>query len=212
MRRSRSCRSRSFRCSTRVGYYSTRMVNRAQVKELESSSSIGCMRILSGIKVVKSFAREPHELERFADVGRETMSARLRYTWQESVFTWVVGAITLSGTAVVLAVGGLHVLQGDLTVGGLLVVIAYLASVCGPLSSIAYTTGKLQSAVASSRRVREVLALVPETLDRPDAIDASSIAGEIRFEHVSFAYEEGRPVLHDVSFIARPGEMVRSSA
>jgi ABC-type multidrug transport system fused ATPase/permease subunit len=56
--------------------------------------------------------------------------------------------------------------------------------------------------------VREVLALVPETLDRPDAIDASSIAGEIRFEHVSFAYEEGRPVLHDVSFIARPGEMV----
>jgi ABC-type multidrug transport system fused ATPase/permease subunit len=56
--------------------------------------------------------------------------------------------------------------------------------------------------------VREVLALVPEILDRPDAIDASSIAGEIRFENVSFAYEEGRPVLHDVSFVARPGEMV----
>ena len=56
--------------------------------------------------------------------------------------------------------------------------------------------------------MREVLALVPETLDRPDAIDASSIAGEIRFEHVSFAYDEGRPVLHDVSFVARPGEMV----
>ena len=72
-----------------------------------------------------------------------------------------------------LAVGGLHVLRGDLTVGGLLVVIAYLASVYGPLSSIAYTTGKLQNAVASSRRVREVLALVPEMLDRPDAIDAS---------------------------------------
>ena len=190
-------------------YYSTRMVNRAQqVKELESRLVDRVYEILSGIKVVKSFAREPHELERFADVGRETMSARLRYTWQESVFTWVVGAITLSGTAVVLAVGGLHVLRGDLTVGGLLVVIAYLASVYGPLSSIAYTTGKLQNAVASARRVREVLALVPEMLDRPGAIDASSIAGEIRFEHVSFAYDEGRPVLHDVSFVARPGEMV----
>src|SRR4029434_7083337 len=78
----------------------------------------------------------------------------------------------------------------------------------GPLSSITYTTGKLQNAVASARRVREVLALVPEMLDRHDAIDASSISGEIRFEHVSFAYEEGRPVLHHVSFIARPGEMV----
>ena len=157
-------------------YYSTRMVDRAQqVKELESRLVDRLYEILSGIKVVKSFAREPHELERFADIGRETMSARLRYTWQESLFTWVVAAITLSGTAVVLAVGGLHVLRGDLTVGGLLVVIAYLASVYGPLSSIAYTTGKLQSAVASSRRVREVLALVPETLDRPDAIDASSM-------------------------------------
>ena len=62
----------------------------------------------------------------------------------------VVGAITLSGTAVVLAVAGLHVLQGDLTVGGLLVVIAYLASVHRLLSSIAYTTGKLQSAIASA--------------------------------------------------------------
>ena len=117
----------------------------------------------------------------------------------------------MSGTAVVLAVGGLHVLQGDLTVGGLLVVIAYLASVYGPLSSIAYTTGKLQSAVASSRRVREVSPSCP-MLDRPDAIDASSIAGEIRFEHVSFAYEEGRPVLHDVSFVARPARWWRSSA
>ena len=123
------------------------MVDRAQqVKELESRLVDRLYEILSGIKVVKSFAREPHELERFADAGRETMSARLRYTWQESLFTWIV-ADHAGGTAVVLAVGGLHVLQGDLTVGGLLVVIAYLASVYGPLSSIAYTTGKLQSAV-----------------------------------------------------------------
>jgi ATP-binding cassette subfamily B protein/subfamily B ATP-binding cassette protein MsbA len=190
-------------------YYSKTMVDRAQrVKELESKLVDRLYEILSGIKVVKSFAREPHELERFAGTGRETMSARLRYTWQESLFTWVVAVITLSGTAVVLTVGGLHVLSGELTVGGLLVVIAYLASVYGPLSSIAHTTGVLQNAVASSRRVREVFALVPEALDRPDAIDASGITGEIRFEHVSFAYEEGRPVLHDVSFTARPGEMV----
>jgi ATP-binding cassette subfamily B protein/subfamily B ATP-binding cassette protein MsbA len=190
-------------------YYSKRMVDRAQrVKELESKLVDRLYEILSGIKVVKSFAREPHELERFAGTGRETMTARLRYTWQESLFTWVVALITLSGTAIVLTVGGLHVLRGDLTVGGLLVVIAYLASVYGPLSAIAHTTGVLQNAVASSRRVREVLALVPEALDRPDAIDASGITGEIRFEHVSFEYEPGRPVLHDVSFTARPGEMV----
>jgi ATP-binding cassette subfamily B protein len=190
-------------------YYSKRMVDRAQrVKELESKLIDRLYEILSGIKVVKSFAREPHELERFADSGRETMTARLRYTWQESVFTLAVGTITLSGTALVLAVGGLHVLSGELTVGGLLVVIAYLANVYGPLSSIAHTTGALQNAVASSRRVREIFALVPEVLDQPDAVDASPISGEIRFEHVSFAYDAHRTILDDVSFTARPGEMV----
>jgi ATP-binding cassette subfamily B protein/subfamily B ATP-binding cassette protein MsbA len=190
-------------------YYSKRMVDRAQrVKELESKLIDRLYEILSGIKVVKSFAREPHELERFADSGRETMSARLRYTWQESVFTLAVAVITLSGTALVLAVGGLHVLSGELTIGGLLVVIAYLANVYGPLSSIAHTTGALQNAVASSRRVREIFALVPEVLDHPDAVDASDIDGEIRFEHVSFAYDEHRTILDDVSFTARPGEMV----
>ena len=147
------------------------------MKELESKLVERLYEILSGIKVVKSFAREPHELERFADTGRETMiGAAALHVAGVAVHVGRGARSRLSGTAVVLAVGGLHVLRGDLTVGGLLVVIAYLASVYGPLSSIAHTTGQLQNAVASSRRVREVLALVPETLDRPDAIDASAIA------------------------------------
>ncbi len=110
-------------------YYAQRMVDRAQgVKELESKLIERMYEILSGIKVVKSFAREPHELHRFEESGHATMSARLRFTWQESVFTLAVAAITLTGTALVVTVGGLHVLRGELTVGELLVVIAYLAA------------------------------------------------------------------------------------
>ena len=100
MPRSRCCRSRSpllYACS---GYYSTRMVDRAQqVKELESSSSIGSTRFCPASR----WSRALHA-SRTSSSGSptsdETMSARLRYTWQESLFTWVVGAITLSGTAV----------------------------------------------------------------------------------------------------------------
>ena len=73
------------------------------------------MRSCPSIKVVKGFAREPHELQRFKRAGNETMSARLRYTWQESLFTLVVTADHLDRHALVLAVGGLHVLRGDLT-------------------------------------------------------------------------------------------------
>ena len=190
-------------------YYSNRMVDRAErVKELESKLVERLYEILSSIKVVKGFAREPHELQRFKSAGHETMSARLQFTWQESLFTLAVTAITLTGTALVLAVGGLHVLAGRLTVGQLLVVTAYLTAVYGPLSSIAHTTGSLQNAIASSRRVREIFALTPELLDAPNAVDASGVKGEITFEHVSFSYDPSRAILTDISFTAKPGEMV----
>jgi ATP-binding cassette subfamily B protein/subfamily B ATP-binding cassette protein MsbA len=190
-------------------YYSKRMIDRAErVKELESKLVERLYEILSSIKVVKGFAREPHELQSFKSAGHETMSARLRFTWQESLFTLVVTAITLTGTALVLAVGGLHVLRGELSVGHLLVVTAYLAAVYGPLSSIAHTTGSLQNAIASSRRVREIFSHTPEMLDAPDAVDAGEIIGDIRFEHVSFSYTDDRQILRDISFSASPGEMV----
>jgi ATP-binding cassette subfamily B protein/subfamily B ATP-binding cassette protein MsbA len=190
-------------------YYSRRMIDRAEhVKQLESKLVERLYEILSSIKVVKSFAREPHELERFSNSGADTMTARLRYTWQESVFTLLVSAITMTGTALVLAVGGSLVLRGDITVGELLVAMAYLASVYGPLASIAHTTGLLQNAVASARRVREIFSLVPEAHDAHTAVEAPASACEIRFEHVSFSYSDDRPILDDVSFVARPGEMV----
>ncbi len=190
-------------------YYSTRMVDRAErVKQLESSLVERMFEMLSSIRVVKSFAREPHELARFNRLGGDTMHARLRLTWQESFFAIALSAITLVGTALMLTVGGMHVLDGRLTVGGLLVVLAYLTAVYHPLSSIAHTTGSLQQAVVSARRVREILALTPETLDAVDGLDATHIQGDVRFERVSFAYDEGRVILDEVSFTARPGEMV----
>ncbi len=190
-------------------YYSVRMTNRAErVKSRESELIERAYEIMSSISAIKSFARETHELARFVKAGADTMTARLRLTWQESLFSVTVTAITLTGTALVLVVGGLHVMDGRLTVGGLLVVIAYLAAVYNPLSSIASTIGSLQQAIVSARRVREILALAPEQLDAPGALDATGIAGHIRFERVSFAYDDQQPVLQDVSFLARPGEMV----
>ena len=190
-------------------HYSTRMVDRGErVKQLESSLVERMYEILSSIRVVKSFAREPYELARFRRLGDETMHARLRLTWQESYFAVALSAITLVGTALILTVGGLHVLDGRLTVGGLLVVLAYLSAVYSPLSSIAHTTGSLQQAVVSARRVREIFAMTPEARDANDGVDASHIQGDVRFDDVRFAYGDDRTILDGVSFVARPGEMV----
>jgi ATP-binding cassette subfamily B protein len=190
-------------------YYARTMTDHAEsVKAQESTLIERAYEILSSIAAVKSFAREEHELGRFSRAGEATMRARLRLTWQESVFSVSVTAITLTGTALVLVVGGLHVLQGTLTVGGLLVVVAYLGAVYNPLSSIAHTTGSLQQALVSARRVREIFALAPEQIDAEGAVDAAAIRGDVAFEDVSFAYDEGRPILDRVSFKAHPGEMV----
>ena len=190
-------------------YYAGTMTNRAErVKELEATLIERAFEILSSIAAVKSFTRERYELARFSRHGDRTMQARLTLTWQESLFSVTVTAITLAGTALILVVGGLHVLDGTLSVGSLLVVIAYLAAVYDPLSEIARTTGLLQQAVVSARRVREILAITPEILDAPGALDASGIAGHIRFDNVGFSYDGHRRVLDDIAFDARPGELV----
>ena len=190
-------------------YYSRTMTDRAErVKALESTLIDRAFEILSSVAAVKSFARERHELTRYSQSGDEAMRARLSLTWQESLFSVAITALTLAGTTLVLIVGGLHVLDGRLTVGTLLVVVAYLAAVYNPISAIAHTTGSLQQAIVSARRVADIFALAPEVLDAPDALDASAVTGHVRFESVSFSYGDDRRVLDEVSFEARPGEMI----
>ncbi len=190
-------------------YYTSTLVDREErVKELESKLIERLYETFSAMRLVKGFARESYETDRYATAGDKTMDARIRLTWQQSLFSVVVTTITVLGTGLVVIVGGLHVMRGELTVGALTVVVSYLAAVYGPLSSIAHTTGQLQSAVAGARRVRTMFALTPETVDAPDAVEATSIAGEIRFEGVGFDYPDGTKVLHDIDFTAKPGEMV----
>jgi ATP-binding cassette subfamily B protein/subfamily B ATP-binding cassette protein MsbA len=190
-------------------YYMRTLIARTeQVKELESTLVQRLYEVFAAIRLVKSFAREPHETNRFTSFGRTVMGARIAITWQEALFGAVVSTITILGTALVLIVGGRHVLQGQMTIGDLTVVIAYLGAVYGPLSSIAHTSGQLQGALAGARRVRAIFAMQPETVDEPDAIEADSIQGDLRFERVGFTYPDGTKVLDDISFVAIPGEMV----
>jgi ABC-type multidrug transport system fused ATPase/permease subunit len=190
-------------------YYTSTLVTREErVKELETKLLERLYETFGAIRLVKSFAREPHALRRYAAAGDTTMDARIAITWQSSLFSVVVSTITILGTALVVAVGGTYVMRGRLKVGELTVVISYLAAVYGPLSAIAHTTGQLQGALAGARRVRAMFALIPETIDSRDAVEATGVKGDIRFEAVGFSYPDGTNVLHDISFEARPGQMV----
>src|SRR3954470_10438834 len=178
-----------------------------RAKVLESAVTSRLYENLSTIRLVKMFAREEHELGRFTGVARAAIDERLAVTRQESLFSFLVGSTTIAGASLVLGLGAMHVLQGTLTVGTLLVVMSYLGFVYGPLSAIATTTGSLHHALASSRRVREVLRL-PREADPHAGVALARLRGEVRFDSVSFAYAQGRGVLRDVSFVAAPGETV----
>jgi ABC-type multidrug transport system fused ATPase/permease subunit len=190
-------------------YYTSTLVNREErVKELESKLLERLYETFGAIRLVKSFSREKHELERYTQAGETTMNARIAITWQSSLFSVVVSTITILGTALVVIVGGDQVMNGRLTIGQLTVVISYLAAVYGPLSSIAHTTGQLQGAIAGAKRVRAMFALLPETVDAPGAIEPKGIKGDIRFDHVGFSYPDRARVLQDIAFTAKPGEMI----
>ena len=190
-------------------YHATTLSERAErVKMLESGLVERAYETLRSIAAIKSFARERHELGRFSRTSRDTARARVRLTWQESLFSLAVTTVTLAGTAMILVVGGLRVVDETLTVGQLLVVIAYLARVYDPVAEIAHTVGNLQQAVVGAGRVRDILALEPEIADAPDAVDARGLAGHVRFEAVAFSYDGKRTVLDGVSFDARPSELI----
>ncbi len=112
------------------------------------------------------------------------------------------------GTAAVLFFGARQVQSGRLTIGELVVFMFYLKTAFKPMRDLAKYTGRIAQASASAERILDLLDEEPEIVDAPHAVDAPPFRGEVAFEHVTFGYEPGRPVLRDVSFKAKPGEIV----
>jgi len=190
-------------------FYTRRMAPLAdRARELDSRLAERLYESFATIRLIKSHAQEEFESQRFAGVARDTMLAWIGVGRRATIFSIVVALLTIIGSSLVLLVGGLSVLRGSLTAGTLLLVLAYLGFVYGPLSAIANTTNEMQQALASARRVRAAFSLVPERADAPGAKRALGLKGEVRFERVGFEYEPGRPVLQEVTFSVSPGEMV----
>jgi ATP-binding cassette subfamily B protein/subfamily B ATP-binding cassette protein MsbA len=190
-------------------YYARRMRPSADhARRTDSRLSTRLYDTIAAIRLVKSHAREDHERDKFAAVAQANAHAWIGVGYQSTLFAIVTTALTIAGSTIVLLFGGLGVLDGRITLGTLLLVIAYLGYVYGPLSTIANTMATLQQAFASARRVRDAFDVTPERADEPGTINITGLRGEVRFEAVSFAYPGGRPVLDAISFTARPGEMV----
>ena len=181
-----------------------------RVHENESDVSTRVQETLVGIRAVQAFGRENFESDRFRDRANASLAANLRLTITQTISQAIVGLVLATGTAAVIWIGARGVLQGRLTAGDLVLLVAYVAMIFKPLETLAYTAAAVQNAAAGARRVLAVLERSP---DIADALDAEPLPPETRaaiaFENVSFRYSRpGQPVLKDVDFAIAPGETI----
>jgi ATP-binding cassette subfamily B protein len=179
-----------------------------ELKTAESTALGVIQEVLTAIRVVKAFGQEDREQERFVRHSGRGMRARLWEAAMTSLFALLVGLTTAAGTAVVLYVGVAHVQAEHISLGELLLVMAYLAQLYGPMEMLSKKAGDLQGSLVSAERAFALLDETPDVADRPDARPLSRAAGGIEFRGVRFAYPGGPPVLQDVSFRAAPGSRV----
>ena len=179
-----------------------------QMKDQESSALSVVQEVLSAVRVVKAFGKEAHEQERFVRHSQDGIRTRLRLALFQGGFDVLVGSTTAVGTAAVLWLGVSHVRAGVLTLGQLLVVMAYLGQLYGPLRTISNKATDIQSSMTSAERAFALLDEVPDVMERPHAKPLARAQGAVVFQGVSFGYDPRHLVLQDISFSVRPGARV----
>ncbi|MGW7681515.1 ABC transporter ATP-binding protein [Kribbella sp. NPDC054772] len=164
--------------------------------------------LLRNVRAVQAFGRIDRAAAIFGTRNRAVLDVELRAIDVDARWTPMADVVLAVGAALVLVVGGRHVLTGALSVGGLLVVLAYLRDLYSPVRGLTRLSVVLAKAGASAVRVRDVLDCDEAVQDRYDARPAPRLRSGIRFERVSFGYEPGRPVLDRFVLDVAAGETV----
>ena len=164
--------------------------------------------VISGIRIVKSFVQTQREETRFAAQVEQTLALTMQRAGVMAVFIPVISLLTFSAAAAVLWYGGRQVIDGSVSPGDLFAFVLFAGILIGPFSSAARVFAQIREAQGATQRVFEILDTRSEVRDSPAATSLSTVSGHIRAEHVNFAYDPRRPVLTDVSFEAKPGELV----
>jgi ATP-binding cassette subfamily B protein len=151
----------------------------------------------AGISQVKGFAQEKQREKLVGKSVSKDFKANLRTTKLSANYARVIEMISALGTCLVLWLGVRRALAGNISAGDLFIFISYLRSVYKPIQGIARLSTRISKATARGEKVIEILELPPETSDDDSGISAAHIKGDIKMEHVTFSYQNGKPVLCD---------------
>lgn len=165
---------------------------------------------ISGNRVVKAFAREDYEIDKFEKANADFRDTQVdtQYTWLK-YFPYVESVVDIL-PVILLIVGGLFIISGEITMGEFVSFSGLIWAICNPMRQMGNIMNEFQRFSAASAKVMEIYYSEPEIVDAPDAVEhPGRFKGEVKFDHVSFKYDDGKlPVLKDITFTAHPGETV----
>ncbi|WP_038674991.1 ABC transporter ATP-binding protein [Pelosinus sp. UFO1] len=160
------------------------------------------------IRVIKSFSRENYELEQFDKENNRNFQAQMKIVQVMATITPIINILSTIGITAIIWFGGREVINGNLTSGSLISFLVYVINLPTPVKRLSNVYADIQRALAAVQRIFEVIDIEPEVKDVRGAKELPSVDGYLTFTNVSFEYEEGKPVLANVSFKARPGELI----
>lgn len=164
---------------------------------------------VSGIRVVRSFAREDYEIEKFDEQNRAYLEKNLDTVRNWAFFFPLMNMITGMGTVIILWYGGRQVMLGVMTLGWLIAYTQYLNMLLGPLRMTGWLVNLLERATASGQRVFEILDTQSDIEDKPDAVVLPEVRGDVQMDDIWFRYDEGgKWVLRGINVDAPAGQRV----
>jgi len=173
-----------------------------------AGSTVVSEEVLQNIRVVKSFAREDFEIERYGRSVLNSVAAALRMLRIRSVFGAFIGFLGFSAIALILWFGGREVFAGRLSAGDLIAFLIYGLTVAASVGTLVGLYANFQESIGASQRVFELIDTAPQLLDSPTAVSLPPVQGKLSFRQVHFGYEDEQHVLRGVSFEVEPGEIV----
>jgi ATP-binding cassette subfamily B protein len=163
---------------------------------------------LAGVRVVRAFAREPYEMERFTTAAQQYNQSNMVVIRIWAMRNGLLHFLSMLAMVPVLLFGGWQVIVGVSTVGTLVAFGRYLSLLAEPLQNLGMIVNVIARTIASGERVYDILDVKPEIVSRVGAVALPEVRGHVRFEHVSFSYFHGQQVLSDINLDAPPGAMI----
>jgi ABC-type multidrug transport system fused ATPase/permease subunit len=178
------------------------------VQERTAALTIALQESLAGIRVVKAFARERLQTERFVRVATDLYRAYVQVAHAQALNLPLLTFLLSLALGMTLYIGGKQVIAGTLSLGALVAATGYLAQLAQPLRRLSWITGMASHCQAGGERLFEILDATPAVQEHPQARPLNGLRGTVRFEQVSFYYTRDVPVLQEVTFSAAPGEVI----